>query len=155
MWYIGILWIDLKLDGILLLKNAPGLSRWNPIEHLSKKHRGLVVPASLDSEDEETDEMILDNGIKILTNIDTGLCFNNFPVTPVSVFCSESGKTIEGEEYSNDKYTDQKLEENKRLLDSTVSKDWFENLNPELLKRIKLIMKHADRRNHLLIIQKV
>ena len=42
---LGLVWKRYNLDGIIMVKNAPGDSRWNEIERFwSFRHKGLTIP---------------------------------------------------------------------------------------------------------------
>ena len=102
MHYFGKLWMHLDLDMLLVVKNAPKDSRFNPIEHLwgylIGKLAGLVLPTSIDGNNNLTvdDPEVLNQGIDILKNTIEGISFNGFDVDPVAVHCNSEEITIRG-----------------------------------------------------------
>ena len=56
MHYFGKLWIHLDLDLLIVVKNAPKDSRFNPVEHLwgylTPKLSGMVLPTRLEGDDD-------------------------------------------------------------------------------------------------------
>ena len=88
---------------LLVVKNAPKDSRFNPVEHLwgylTGKLSGLVLPTSIEGDDSLTveDPEVIDQGIDILKNTIEGIQFNGFDVNPVAVHCNSEEIILCGE----------------------------------------------------------
>ena len=161
MHYLGKLFIKLNLDLLLIVKNAPKDSRFNPIEHLwgyfSKKLAGMVLPLRLIGEDDDKtlseDSVEVNNqAIDILTNTFKNKKFNGFPIVPVSVHCNAE-KVVIGEDELDHKTFDE-LEQDKDFYDSNLSQRRVRDKDPETMKEARLIAHHMDKRSHSLFYRK-
>ena len=77
------------------MKNAPGDSRYNAIEHgwgpVSKRLAGVIIPAE---EEGKTVPEVLDQGVEMLTNIMSEMVYDTFKIIPVTVKSETDDVTI-------------------------------------------------------------
>jgi len=156
-YFFGYLWKTLNLDLLAIGRNAPGDSKWNPIERLwsyiTAKLAGLVVPDfGKEMEDDEADEA----GIKFLIDSAmTNLKYDGFDVVTVPVSCHEDNVIINGETVDNRhiKPEDANLIQ-KIMEDRKMNKKLLKNKQPQVAENLKIFYKHADVRQHNIIIRK-
>ena len=161
--YFGKLFFSLNLDLLIVVKNAPKDSRWNPVEHgwgfLTPKWAGVTLPTKLVSTDDDgvchgdtEDPVVLDQGVDIMTNITRGLRFDGFDVVPVAVHSESDEVDIEGKKYNNEHFTE--LAEVKDYYDSKLSEERLRKKSKDLRAESKLICSHMDKRSHCMIFRK-
>ena len=147
---LGIFFKERKLDGLILVTNAPGDSKFNPginlafgcvisavkcsisVEHLwgttSKWHAGHVLPKSYPEceergmSKEETEEYVLNKAVKQLVRIDEGLKYGGFNVAPVAGYCHAEEVEVNGEFLDNRSFPTEKYHDWKTLAKSYLSK---------------------------------
>ena len=146
-----------------MVKNAPGESRFNAIEHLwshvTRQWSGVEIPRSLEGETcvpNGPNKAVHDQGINILVNLLTNKFFDSFPIYPIAHLCENERKDtlcIHEKLVNHQKFGD--------LLD--VKKFYGQGggtgkLDAEkkstYAKESKLIHSHLDKRTHELIFRK-
>ena len=161
MYYFGQLFFHLNLDLLIVVKNAPKDSRFNPIEHLwgflSNKMSGMVLPVTLEDGDDdfnlqEDSPEALDQTIDILNNTFMNKEFNGFAVNPVAVHCNNDSVVIN--DHSVPYKTFDEIESIKNVYDSSLCQKRIASRDPKLMKEVKLISKHMDKRSHSIIYRK-
>ena len=161
MHYFGKLFIELNLDVLMVVKNAPKDSRFNPVEHLwgflTPKLAGMVLPTNLLGEDEDQtldaeSEEVQNQAIDILHNTFKGKKFNTFPVIPVAVHCNAEKIVIEGKEVASKTFDE--LEHLKDFYDSNLSQSRVRAKDPTTLAEAKFIHNHMDKRTHSIFYRK-
>ena len=161
-FFLGRLWRDLKLDMLVGVCNAPGLSRYNPIEHLwspcSRWLAGVSLPDHLPGErppPQQTDlpvEQRLEKEVKVFDNalemLDTywhGKIHDGFRVTSTGMTSTKTGYEKTYTDYNNVKQmfdsSLRAIEESEDL--SSLRKEWC------------FMVKHMDRRNGLVVFRKL
>ena len=161
--YFGKLFFSLNLDLLIVVKNAPKDSRWNPVEHgwgfLTPKWAGVTLPTRLVSDDDDglchgdtEDPVVLDQGVDIMTNITRGLRFDGFDVVPVAVHSESNEVEIQGKKYNNEHFNE--LVEVKDYYDSKLSEERLRKKSTDLRAESKLICSHMDKRSHCMIFRK-
>ena len=159
---LGLVWKRYNLDGIIMVKNAPGDSRWNEIERfwsfLTLRHKGLTIPDQLpemnanNRDKEEADNYVLDEGIKALVNIDKGIQWDGHNVTPVGLFHEADEVEIDGIKVANNFISEELYEKRKKLIESTNTFRTISETDPEFAKDCILFNKHYDRRCHFFMV---
>ena len=162
MHYFGKLFFKLDLDLLIVVKNAPKDSRYNPIEHLwgylTPKLAGMVLPTKLIDERKEDESLdadspqVLDQAIDIVKNTMEGKRFNSFSVVPVAVHCNSDTLVIGDKQMKQKTFDD--LEEVTDYYDSNLSKERLRHKNQELMEESKLIHKHMDKRTYCIFYRK-
>ena len=155
-YFLGLLWKMLDKDCLFIVKNAPGDSKWNCIEHLwgfiNKKLSGLILPGC--GEDQSLEEAE-DEAISLLCSILNGAEYNGHRVHAVNVPCSESSIKIDNHEVNNDIISEkegqkvQKIMENKSMTKRKLRQEY-----PEIYSNLMLFSKHCDSRLHALYFRK-
>ena len=125
---LGLFWRKHDFDAIIMVKNAPNDSKYNQIEHfwsyLSKLHAGLTIPETLDDMNdenrtqEEADNYVLDEAIKVLCNLDKNKEWDGHKVTPLPVFTNSDEVEINGKLVGNTAFSEEESERLKEMLDS-------------------------------------
>ena len=173
---LGKFFRDSNLDFLAFVKIAPGDSRFNPVEHgwgfLTPKLSGVVLPAKIVRDDadedvpkdvegsspvdvdEEEKVEVFDKGINVLVNLLSGLKFDGHLVKPVAVNCLSDEVSIDENLFNNAKYDN--FEELHDFYDSKSAKETLRKmtLNKVLLKEVKFINKHMDKREHGIFFRK-
>ena len=158
---LSLVWKKYNLDAVLIVKNAPSDSRWNDIEHfwsyLTSLHRGLIIPETLpdmneNRSEEEADQFVLDEGIKVLVNIDKGQSWDGHPITPVAVFGNSEEVEINGENLDNTAFSQEQFTSRKKLLESMQTYTHLKHQDPPFVKDALLFNKHSDRRCHFFMV---
>ena len=151
--YLLRLFKQLNLDALFFVKNAPGDSRYNAIEHgwgpISKRLAGVVIPAE---EEGKSVPEVLDQGVELLTNLMTGMVYDSFKVTPVSVKSESDEINIEDKILNNSTNSD--YEEVTKFYEGSITRERLKRVNPEIHQEALFLAKHLDRRLHFIAIRK-
>lgn len=150
-YWLGVLWMKLGLDVLILSRFAPGDSKWNDIESEwgphTKKIVGKVLAAITQDEDVDAAE---DRSIKELINdCLKDLEYDGYPVHSIHVPCTSNEVIINDQVYKNEHCSQE---------EATVVQDIFEHQrytkrviaaeHPEISTNLKLFYKHCDARLH-------
>jgi len=156
-YFLGYLWKALDLDLLVIGRNAPGDSKWNPIERLwsyiTTKLAGLVIPDfGTELEDDEADEA----GIKFLIDSAlTDLRYDEHAVVPVPVPCRDDYVTINGAVFDNGQIKQEDADVIQNIMtDKKMNKRMLKEKHPEIADNITTFYKHSDVRAHNIIFRK-
>ena len=146
-FFLGRFWKDNEFDMLVSSCHAPGLSRYNPIEHKwspsSKWLAGVPIPACLPAEsippaqpslDPDEKRTVFGNALDILNSYWDGKVHEDFKI--ISVAVKDGDTVLMHKDYSdvND------------MLDSSLRAIKSNPIGMELLEEWRVLVKHMDRR---------
>ena len=151
--YLLRLFKQLNLDALIFVKNAPGDSRYNAIEHgwgpVSKRLAGVIIPAK---EEGKTVPEVLDQGVEMLTNIMSEMVYDTFKIIPVTVKSETDDVTIEDKTLNSSTFSD--YDDVTKFYEGTISRERLRHLNQDIHQEALFLAKHLDRRLHFFAIRK-
>ena len=150
------------LDCLMVVKNAPGFSRYNRIEHLwsvvNRKWSGVVLPRIVEGQEKEPNgpnEEVHNKCINILSNLLDGQPYDGHKINAIPHLCNQTNVKIGDSEVMLNVFDD--LNQVKQFW-GQGSKASQEKLNiskqKELQSEIKLIYRHIDKRSHSIYYRK-
>ena len=166
---LGRLWRDLELDMIVFIKNAPGDSKYNEVEHLwgflTPKLAGIMLSRELSNAereefDEEVDDLedyenrtIMDRAVVQVSNLLQDLKFDGQDVNVVTITIAAKSVKIGDKEYSLNTYNDfEKVQEFYKVTKKQLSSR--KNKFQEVQREAKLFQKNMDNRTRGVIFRK-
>jgi len=155
-YFLGRYFLEADLDMLKISRNAPGDSRWNPIEHLwayiNNKLCGLMLP--IREEDEDVDDLE-DRSIRRLNEAIQGAKYDGHKVTPIHVPCNSSQVKINGNMYENDFFT---AEEDAIVHEIMEKKSYHKRRvteeHPDIAEYLRLIYRHSQVTMHGYVFRK-
>ena len=140
---------------MIVARNAPGDSRWNPIERLWSYINSVIVGLMLPHRDpDEDDDALEDRSIARLNAAMEGIKYNNHPVTCVAVPCNDSKVQIGGEVYENDYYAEDEHELVHKIMQKKMTRHELRQKHPDIAKILQLAQKHCQVTLHGYIFRK-
>ena len=154
------LFCKLDLEMLLVVKYAPGQSRYNPVERawskMTRVFGGVILRPNEDKGDDSDKESML-TSLQKVKGLMSGFTFDGYNWTSVIVPPEEMEDMveIEGSMIKNNFYSD--IDEVNKVYQGAVSKTKLKNLANEnnlVWKEMKKMHKHLDKRQHALVFRR-
>jgi len=141
---------------LIIVRNAPGDSRWNAIERLwsflNNKLAGLTLPTKIA---EETDDEYEDRCLEILNAALQDFVYDGHEVKSIAVPCGAEEVEVDGSKFANNFFKEEEAKTVHSIQkDKKMNRRTLRRLHPDIADNFQVIMKHVQITLHGFVFRK-